>query len=607
MIKKIMRLAGILIAGITMPIIIGGVLFQLFSPKYFIPYVIQKVEHKTNGRYNLSINSDSVKVRLWSMNLDLGPTEFIRDSLVSDNSDIEFLDKFDVHVRFEALKINAMHAFQLFLSKKIVVDQIALKAPAIVIRKNLYYRAEDDVKSLQDSIPGPGINYASDSVVADTLAWKEFHESRSAVTPSVDIDTFSIENASLQFFDGRKKLPVHEIYGLDFNLTGFTSDRHNDVEVVDASIQVDSVSALVSKNIARLKVAGLNIHPDSIHIDRLHFGHIIDRYKINKIRGFRASWLNINVDDINIWGIHPGKMVSDSIVNIDKTSIGYVNLYLFKDKEELIINPAHKALPPEQVRNITIPIAMDTLEIIDGDLLIDMEAPKAKAPGSISLNNLHAVILNMTNMKENLALNPLMELQAELSVMNAAHLTLNSRFKIDSEEDQFWVKCHADPFDVRILNGFLGSQFFIEFPSGNINHLEFEFEGNNKANVGTMDLEFEGLKVGKLKDYSKYLDDKPNTGLIAGVGNMLIPNNRSKTDKNYKQAVIYYEKEYNRDFIHGTIMSLLSGAESSFGLKTKNLEKREAEAAQLDATDTEQSAQKALEKAEKAKEKGEKR
>jgi hypothetical protein len=71
--------------------------------------------------------------------------------------------------------------------------------------------------------------------------------------------------------------------------------------------------------------------------------------------------------------------------------------------------------------------------------------------------------------------------------------------------------------------------------------------------------------------------------------------------------VIYYEKEYNRDFIHGTIMSLLSGAESSFGLKTKNLEKREEEAAQLDATDTEQSAQKALEKAEKARERGEER
>jgi hypothetical protein len=451
------------------------------------------------------------------------------------------------------------------------------------------------------------VNYEADSVMADTLAWNEFHESRSAVTPSFKVDTFLIENASLLFFDGRKKFPIYAIYGLDFNVIGFTSDKHNDIEVADASIQVDSLSALVSKNIARLKVAGLNIHPDSIHIDRLHFGHIIDRYKINKIRGFRASWLNINVDDINIWGIHPGKMVSDSIVNIDKTSIGYVNLYLFKDKEQLIINPAHKALPPEQVRNIPIPIAIDTLEIISGDLIIEMEAPKAKAPGSINLNQLHATITNITNIEENLSSNPVMELQADLSVMNAAHVSLNSKFQLDSQDDQFWVKCQADPFDVRVLNGFLGSQFFIEFPSGDIKKLDFQFEGNNKANVGTMDMEFADLKVSKLKDYHKYLDEKPNTGFIAGVGNLLIPKNRSMEDKSYKQAVIYYEKEYNRDFIHGTIMSLLSGAESTFGFKTKNLEKREKEAADLDAADTEQSAQDALEKAEKAREKKEKR
>jgi hypothetical protein len=603
MIKKIMRLAGILIAGITLLVIIGGVLFQLFSPKYFIPYVIKIAEQKTHGRYTLSINSDSVRVRLWNMNLNLGPTEFVRDSSVNVNSGIEFLDKFDVHARFEALNISAMHALQLFLSRKIVVERIALVAPRILIRKNLNYQLED--KPILDSISETMVNYEADSVMADTLAWKEFHESRSAVTPSFEVDSFLIENASLLFFDGRKKFPIYAIYGLDFNVIGFTSDKHNDIEVADASIQVDSLSALVSKNIARLKVAGLNIHPDSIHIDRLHFGHIIDRYKINKIRGFRASWLNINVDDINIWGIHPGELLSDSILNIDKTSIGFLDLYLFKDKDELIINPAHKALPSEQVRNIPMPVLIDTLEIEDGNLVLDMQAPKAKAPGSINLNQLHATITNITNIEENLSSNPVMELQADLSVMNAAHVSLNSKFQLDSQDDQFWVKCQADPFDVRVLNGFLGSQFFIEFPSGNINHLEFEFEGNNKANVGTMDLEFEGLKVGKLKDYSKYLDDKPNTGLIAGVGNMLIPNNRSKTDKNYKQAVIYYEKEYNRDFIHGTIMSLLSGAESSFGLKTKNLEKREAEAAQLDATDTEQSAQKALEKVEKARQKQE--
>jgi hypothetical protein len=84
-----------------------------------------------------------------------------------------------------------------------------------------------------------------------------------------------------------------------------------------------------------------------------------------------------------------------------------------------------------------------------------------------------------------------------------------------------------------------------------------------------LDFAYSKLRVRKLKDYEIYLADKPNTGLLAGLGNMIMRNNLSLDDKHYKPGVIYYEKEYNRDFIHGTIMSLLSGATSSMGLTSR--------------------------------------
>jgi hypothetical protein len=106
----------------------------------------------------------------------------------------------------------------------------------------------------------------------------------------------------------------------------------------------------------------------------------------------------------------------------------------------------------------------------------------------------------------------------------------------------------------------------------------------------------------KLKEYDKYTDDRPKTGLLAGLGNFLIHNNLSVDDKKYRPGVIYYEKEYNRDFIHGTIMALLSGAISSMGLGSTNLEKKREAASNLDEADTQQSAEKALENSLKAEE-----
>ena len=101
MTKRLLKLTGLLIAVIFILMVIGGLLFRIYSPQYFIPYLIGQVEEETNGRYTLAINGDSVKVSILTMNLNLGYTEFKRDSSITDNSGIDFLDKFDVHATFK--------------------------------------------------------------------------------------------------------------------------------------------------------------------------------------------------------------------------------------------------------------------------------------------------------------------------------------------------------------------------------------------------------------------------------------------------------------------------------------------------------------------------
>jgi len=599
MTKKLLKLTGLLIAAMCILILIGGLFFRIYSPQYFIPYLIEQVEEETNGRYTLAINSDSVRVRILTMNLNLGYTEFKRDSSIRDNSGIEFLDKFDVYATFQSFDISAFHLINFILRNRIDVDHVAIEQPDIVIRKNVYYSPDDRIENT-DSIAKVSVNYEADSVLADTVAWEQFDASKDTFTPYISVDSFLIKNASFALFDGRKKYPIQQVSGLDFNLIGFISHKYDDITVEDAFIHIDSALSLVSKNIARLRVKGLYIHPDSVHLDEFHFKHIVDPYRINRIKGFRASWLDVTLQDINIQGIHPGKLISDSLLNIDKTNIGFLKLYLFKDKEALVINPAHKALPSEQLRNIPMPMLVDTLIIDDGEIVIDMEAPKATKPGRLIIDDLNAQILNVTNIKSELQKNSHMMFHAVFDIEDSIEVDLNVDFDISSPEDKFFVSCDVQPFQAMNLNGFLGSQFFIEFPKGRINYLHYEFEGNNKANVGTMDLEYQGLKVRKLKDYQKYIEGKPNTGFAAGIGNILIPANRSRQTKGYKKAVIYYEKEYNRDFVHGTIMSLVSGLASSVGFGSKNLDKKQQKANELDETSTQHSAEKVLQKAEDA-------
>ena len=598
MINNFIKFLGILIAAILLFLTILLFIVRMVSPSYLIPFVINKVEQETNGRYTLSVNSDSLKIRFISMTVRLGETEFMRNSLVNTYANLPILNQFDVYAKFESFNINAFNLLRYAFTNKLVVDEISLAKPNIVVRKNRNYNPDkeiDDIKVELDSIP----IYIGDSLQADTLAWKEFQASRNSILPHILVEKFSIEDGDFSFYGGQRSQPIHQVEGLSLEVTDFEISENKEAEIGDLVLKVDAASTLLSKNLAQLDIQGILVRPTSFHIDSLHFGHLIDKYRINAIKGFRASWLQIGVRDIDIVGFHPDQYVNDSIINIDKATIGNVHLNLFKDKEELKINPKYKPLPQEQIRSLASWLEIDTVEILNADLILDMEAPTAIKPGQITLNGAKVTINNITNMPGILEKDSIMNIEISTRVMDQIKLKLSYKLDLISKEDQYWGIFKAEPFNPAILNGFIGSQFFVQFKSGYVDNYEFNYSGNKFVNVGEMDFEYSNLKVQKLEGYQEYLDGRPKTGFLTSLGNILIPQNRSKSQKHYKTAAIYYEKEYNRDIVHGAVMSSLSGVLSSMGFSSKNLDKQTRRAESLDESDIQKSAEIAEKKADK--------
>lgn len=597
--KRPIKIVGVFIASAFLFIVIALFLFRIFSPSYLIPYVIKKVEKETNGRYTLSVNSDSLQIRFISMTVRLGETEFKRNTSVNTYSNIKLLDQFDVGVRFESFNITALNVLRYVFSKKIVVDEINLINPVIDIRKNQSYNPalhrEKDKEIKLDAYQAS----IADSALADTLAWAQFTETGGLILPHLVVKKFKIKDAHFSFYGGIASYPIHEVHGLTFDLTSFQLLRQQDFEIDDIFISIESVSSLISKNTARLTVNGIELHPSSFHVDSFYFKHITDKYKMNQLKGFRASWLDIGVKDISIEGLHPDKLINDSLIIVDKITIGQANLHLFKDKEEPKINSAYKPLPQEIIRNLPAGVKIDTIEIVNADLIIEMQAPKAKAPGDITLNQTRAITTNITNIPRFVEKDNIMEIQLSTKINNQVPVNMNYKFDLQSEEDAFWVTCKVEPFKASVLNRFLGSQFFLIIKTGHIDNMEFEFAGNNKANVGQMDFEYTKLKLQKLKGYDALIEGKPKTGFLSAVGNIIIPNNRSKNDKKYKPGAIYYEKEFNRPLIHGTIMSMLSGILSSMGITSRNIEKQQQKADALDDTAVQKSEETVIKQNEK--------
>ena len=577
--RRILRIVGFVLAGIVVILLATLIYLKLAGPAFIKDRMIERVADRTNGRYVLAI--DTLDFTFFPITLHLGGVELKRNYDIKEYSGNPLFDKFNLNLKFRSLYVNRFKVHRILFGNTLKVDEFKWLEPRLIVRKNRYYDPDKVIQLESDSITTVARDsIQSDTLLADAAAREEFVEASKAVIPVLKLGRLEVENAYFAIYGGIVEEPVQEVKGLSLGLNEVRFKEDDDIpfSVEGLSVEIDSAYTIVSKGTAKLGVAGVGITPQKYHLDSIYYHNTVNKYRVNRLKGFRANWVDLRVKNLDVTGLDYAQMIADTAVLVKKINIEEVYVNLFKDKSEKRINPARQALPPELIRNIPVPVDVDSLLIQNATLHLDMEAPTAKAPGRLILDSIHIQITNISNLLSRLEADPIMALDLNTKLMGVAPLQVQYRFKIDDPADSFTVNGSLSPMSAKVMNPFISSQFFIECKSGYFDTVDFSFNGNNKANVGEMDLEYQKLAFRKVQNYQQFVDENPKMGFVSAAGSFLVPSNRSKSQKNYKKSVIYYEKEYNRDFIHGTVMSVLSGFANSMGVLRKDLDKKKAQA-----------------------------
>lgn len=557
-----------ILAGVVLAVLLFGLPALLFiqqsGPAYVQKRLAEKVRTATKGRYQLSI--DSLELDPWTVSVRLVNLRFGRDTLVDSLSGMHVLDEYDVLAELGELELKDFGLLNLWMGGELLLDRLRLSRPSILIRKNVRYDAGRAVEG---------------TVTADSVEYTTFSDSAARQIPAIEIGSFSLEDASFAFYDGKNESPELMIRGLSAGLTGFHSKRYQPFLSASPLIRVDTASALVSKGIARMTLTGLRLTDTLLHLDSIHYGHVVNPYRINAIKGFRANWLDVQGRDLDVRGIDYQLAAADSALVIRRIDLGEFNLVLFKDKADTRINPVEKELPSTLIRDIPIPLFIDTVRLNRGFLDIQMQAEAGNTPGRLVIGGINAHIRNLTNMPDRLARDPFLDLHIRARMMNQGPVDLKGKFDIESPEDYYEMTATVGKMPLASLNNFLGSQFFFGFASGDLQNMHLEYTGNNRYTKGKMDLEYNNLKIQKLTNFKKFRKTRAKNGFLLMLGNWIIPKNRSGSQRGYKTGLVYYEKPLNRDVVHVLVQSMLSGVISNFGFGPGSMEKVEKKAAKV--------------------------
>lgn len=463
-------------------------------------------------------------------------------------------DEFTLDIAFGSLQLFNIHLtpkkvaetknLQLvFTAKSFVIDGLNLKK---LLYKNL------DVESIV--LTEPNLIYYMKVDKEGKAIFERDSTKQNVPVPwldilqATDLNHIAFVNGSINVFkvnrDTTQLLALH----------GYTIDVHggSDSTLLDRTkeniVSFDSVYYNLGDKM-HMKAARtvFNLKSKSLQLNGVRVGHVEKRKSfLNKLK-YKANWMDLAVDHIEMNGLDFGKLEEIKLV-VDSIKVSGANVKI-ADKSGLkrpkgfqgkMINDWFMAIPEAlnfkhlQAKDVKLTYTMHDMPF-EGDMVIPIKIDLLEGDFT---DNIAAV-----SVKAFLFSSPV-----RLHVK--AHI--DSSYKTD-------VSCQIKNIDkvwfTKITHTFIG----VDFVEGDQMSMDFNYRYHGQAAIttGIMDFRYKNLKV----FVNRRVDHERHSNMLTFAANSIIKNNNFPGEKKYVKAPIDFKKKEFQGFIGHLIFCALDGAQ----------------------------------------------
>lgn len=317
------------------------------------------------------------------------------------------------------------------------------------------------------------------------------------------------------------------------------------------------------------------------HYDKLTFG---------RKKGHEADRIEGTIPFINLSGF--SLLYQDTVAV--KASSANIQMFIkvFRDKR-LALKGSFKPLPVQFLRQLPFGLRIDSLEITKSFVEYEEIAEKADTPGKVFFDDLHAVIRHINN--DNKLNDGKTIMHATATVMGQGNLRVRSEFPWASTK-KCMIEGSLEEMPIPKVNSMLESVANMKAESGKLESLTFKFAYNSIRSDGTLELNYNNLKLISYKDDDKLKkkEDRKHKGkrkkepekknfLKTFILNAFVvkKNMDEKMPEGKRTGTILFYRDINRSVFNYWWKSLLSGLRDAFNLdkynkkeNKKNIKKR---------------------------------
>ncbi|HKK75056.1 MAG TPA: hypothetical protein VJ953_08300 [Saprospiraceae bacterium] len=282
---------------------------------------------------------------------------------------------------------------------------------------------------------------------------------------------------------------------------------------------------------------------------------------------YRTDYWQLQAEALVASDFHPTQLFRDSF-HFPKISLHQLKAHDFND-ETIPLKPAYKPMLPDQIKALSVPFLIDTLEMT-GDITYSAIAPLTGDSSWISFNDIDGRVYHLSNIPRHFEQD--MRLAATARLYDQAPLEVEMQFQLDRSPTRFELSGSLQDLDLQRLNPILRGQAALAVTRGESSKLLFNLAANDSVAVGELLFRYKKLRV-QLLDKE---DLSSRSSFLSFWTNRLIQS-RNPNWLRRRKGIIFFRRDQQKAIAHYWAHSILSGVVSSIGVKNTRRRLRKAD------------------------------
>ena len=340
---------------------------------------------------------------------------------------------------------------------------------------------------------------------------------------------------------------------------------------VSAWMRIPQGSYTDSNNIFKWYNAAYDNTSRTLRIDSLQYHPLLSLDSSLAHAKYQSDYTTIQTGAVTISGLNAEQYEKDSSFIADAITISNPLITFYRDK--LPPNsPFKKAkpLPVDMIKNITLPVAVSSVQIQNGTITYGEKNAKSRKEGFLHLTRLEGGFGNIKN--HNISNSDSLSITLKGYLMDSAHLDIAVKESYTDPLSGFNLNVRISPTPLSILNPVIVPISNVKVASGILDSLTMHAVGRNDMALGEMKMYYHDLRIKLIKegiaDRSTFLQN-----IASFFANTFLIKNKNTS----RTGVVYYERVAIQSFPKYILKMTLSGAASSVGAKSNRKYKKQYE------------------------------